>query len=476
MPDWLALYHRMPYPLRSAAASWRGRYLSRWRYGPNAEELVEAALQRDEWSEAQWAAWQAEQLGFVLHRAATQVPYYRDQWAARRRAGDMSAWDELSNWPILSKEALRRTPRAFVADDCNTEAMFYEHTSGTTGTPLHIWLARETVQQWFAIYEARARRWYGVSRHDRWAILGGQLVAPIATDRPPFWVWNRALNQLYLSAYHLSAANIPAYLAAMEVHAVTFLLGYPSAMYRLAQAALDQGLAAPPLRVAIGNAEPLLVHQREAIGAAFGCPVRDTYGMAEIAAAASECEQGQIHVWPEVGMIEVLHDRIDEPVAAEQPGRLVATGLLNADMPLIRYDTGDRCIQASPDAPPCGCGRRLPRLRSLEGRMDDVIVTPDGRHVGRLDPVFKADLPIQEAQIIQETRQQLRVLYVPTERYTAADGHALIRRIHDRVGQMDVTLERVDEVPRTANGKFRAVVSRLADETPVQLGPSGERK
>ncbi len=113
MPDWLSLYHRLPYPLKSAAASARGRYLGRWRYGPDAEALVEACLARDAWTAQQWADWQEERLAFLLHRAATQVPYYRDQWQRRRREGDDAAWDVLSNWPVLPKEALRQTPQAF---------------------------------------------------------------------------------------------------------------------------------------------------------------------------------------------------------------------------------------------------------------------------------------------------------------------------------------------------------------------------
>lgn len=470
MPDWLSLYHRLPYPLKSMAAGARGRTLSKWRYGPNAEELVEATLARDAWSQEQWDAWQAERLALVLHRAATQVPYYREQWAGRRRNGDRAAWDLLENWPVLAKDELRQAPHAFVADDCNRDEMFYEHTSGTTGKPLHIWLARETVQAWFAIYEARARRWYGVSRHDRWAILGGQLVAPVTQKRPPFWVWNATMHQLYLSAYHLAPENIAAYLQAMAEHEVTFLLGYPSGLYRLAQAAHELGLKAPQLRVAVGNAEPLLDHQRATIGEVFGCPVRDTYGMAEIAAAASECDHGHLHIWPEVGIIEILADTAGAPETARQAGRLVATGILNADMPLIRYDTGDRAALAGPDTL-CACGRSLPLLQSLEGRKDDVVITPDGRHIGRLDPIFKADLPIREAQIIQETPDRLRVLYVPTADYSAQDGEALVRRIHDRVGDMDVVLEPVAEVPRTANGKFRAVISLLGSPTADVTSP-----
>lgn len=466
MPDWLRIYHKLPYPAKMLAAGARGRYLNRWRYSAETEPMTVEFLARERWSAEAWQMWREERLAFVLRRAAADVPYYREQWAGRRAAGDRASVEYLENWPVLSKEALRTTPRAFLADDCDPKSMFYEHTSGTTGKPLHIWLSRETVQVWFALFEARARRWYGVDRHDRWAILGGQLIAPVERERPPFWVWNMGLNQLYLSAYHLAPENIAAYVEAMKKYEVRYLLGYPSGLYRLAREILDQKLAAPRLLVAIGNAEPLLDHQREVIAAAFDCPARETYGMAEIAAAASDCELGRLHIWPEAGHIEIFDDAADETVAAGQPGRLIATGLMNVDMPLIRYETGDRATMA---VEACACSRSLPVLRAIEGRVDDVVVTRDGRHIGRLDPVFKADLPITEAQIIQEDRGTLRVLYVPTATYTEADGASLVRRIHDRTGDdMQVILEAVDAVPRTANGKFRAVISRVGREA----GPS----
>lgn len=459
MIDMLRIYHQLPYPLRVLAASVRGRYLSRWRYGPQHEALVEEILARDGWSAAQWQAWQEERLAFVLHRAATRVPYYRQQWDERRRRGDKAAWDMLANWPVLTKEHLRQEPRAFVADDCDPRQMYYEHTSGTTGKPLHIWISKETLQTWFAMFEARSRRWYGVSRHDRWAILGGQLVTPVERQRPPFWVWNAALRQLYLSAYHLSAEHIPAYLEAMRRHGVTYLLGYPSGLYRLAQVAMELELDAPRLTVAIGNAEPLFDHQRRVISHVFQCPVRETYGMAEIATAAGECEAGRLHNWPDVGVMEVLADEEDRPVAAGQPGRFVATGLLNADMPLIRYEIGDRGVIAPQSG--CACGRQMPVWQQVEGRIDDVVVTADGRHIGRLDPVFKADLPVREAQIIQEDLGRIRVKFIPTAAYTDRDGEMLAQRIRDRVGPMEVLLEPVSDIPRTANGKFRAVISKV---------------
>ena len=122
----------------------------------------------------------------------------------------------LENWPILEKTTLRQHASEFVADDCDPRKMFLDNTSGTTGTPLQIYLRRATVRAWYALHEARVRCWHGISRHDRWAILGGQMVTPASQQKPPFWVWNRGMNQLYLSTFHLTAANAAAYVEALR--------------------------------------------------------------------------------------------------------------------------------------------------------------------------------------------------------------------------------------------------------------------
>jgi phenylacetate-CoA ligase len=130
-------------------------------------------------------------------------------------------------------------------------------------------------------------------------------------------------------------------------------------------------------------------------------------------------------------------------------------------MPLIRYEVGDRGALSS-DAVPCGCGRALPKLERIEGRLDDVVITPDGRRIGRLDPVFKADLLIREAQIIQESTARIRVLLVTAPGYRPEDSNLIARRLKDRVGDMDILFECVDSIPRSSNGKFRGVVSKIS--------------
>jgi phenylacetate-CoA ligase len=460
-PLLLQVYHRLPAPARSVVAGVRGRYLSWWRYGPDTERLVEEAREREHWPQARWQHFQEERLAEVLWRAAREVPYYEEQWAARRRRGDASSVEHLANWPILEKEPLRADSRRFLAKNCNPSTMFHEHTSGTSGTSLDLWWSRDTVRQWYALFEARTRQWYGVSRQHRWAILGGQLVAAVSTRRPPFWVWNSALNQLYMSSYHLAPDLVPSYLDALRRYEIEYLFGYTSSLYALAQEALRLGRRDPSVKVAITNAEPVFEHQREAIAAAFQCPVRETYGMAEIVAAASECEHGRLHLWPEVGIVEIAGAG-DAPAPVGEDGDLVCTGLLNREMPLIRYRVGDRGAQLPYSR--CACARTLPALCSVDGRRDDVLYTTDGRPIGRLDPVFKGYLPIREAQIIQETLERVRVRFVPASDFVPGALDSMTARLRARLGPVQVVTEQVDDIPRTSRGKFRSVVCEVPPE------------
>lgn len=454
----LPFYHQLPYPLKVLIASLRGYHLRWRRYGAETEPLVEEALARQRWTAQHWQAWQGERLAMVLSRAATQVPYYREQWAQRRRQGDRASWEYLENWPILEKEPLRVNPRAFVAENCDTKRMIPYHTSGTSGKPLTLWRSPATERAYYALFEARNRRWHGVSYHDRWAMLGGQLVTPAWRRQPPFWVWNFGLHQLYMSSYHLAPDLIPYYLDAMVRYRIKYLWGYTSALYALALEIVRLKRQDLQMTVAITNAEPLFDYQRRAIAEAFRCPVRENYGITELVVAAMECPHGTLHLWPEVGCAEVIEGQ--HPVPPGVTGDLVCTSLINSDMPLIRYRVGDRGALPEQDNP-CACGRTLPALARVEGGVDDVLFTADGRPIGRLDPVFKGDLPIREAQIIQESLTEIRVRYVPAPGFDSAAERSLIEELRARLGMVEVVLEPVQDVPRGPNGKFKAVINNI---------------
>jgi phenylacetate-CoA ligase len=76
----------------------------------------------------------------------------------------------------------------------------------------------------------------------------------------------------------------------------------------------------------------------------------------------------------------------------------------------------------------CACGRTFPALQHIIGRLDDVLVTPDPRRVGRLDPVFKGCRTIREAQLVQETESEVTVRLVPGPDYTDDEELAVVRR------------------------------------------------
>jgi phenylacetate-CoA ligase len=450
----LQIYHKMPAWTRTLAASARGYYLNSWRYDKHTEKLVEEALERDFWSAQQWREWRENRLSFTLRRAATLVPFYREQWAERRRRGDNASCEYLENWMILEKQILRARAAEFVADDLMRRKMFHDHTSGTTGTSLDLWFSAQTVKHWYALFEARCRRWYGGSRRDRWAILGGQLVVPIRHRKSPFWVWNAGMKQLYMSSFHLAPDLIKYYADALVRYRVSYILGYPSALFTLAQEILRQKRKDVQMIVAISNAEPLLEYQRETISQAFNCPVRETYGMAEIVAAASDCERGKLHLWQDVGLIEDHKDSSLE----NRPQDFICTGLINADMPLIRYRVGD-CGSFSDEM--CDCGRTLPLIEKIEGRSDDVLFTADGRRVGRLDPIFKSNLHVKEAQIIQKSLNKIIVKLVPDSAFNQQSAKNLSAAIRERLGDVEVIIEKVAAIPRTERGKFRAVICEL---------------
>ena len=453
------IYLQFPYFLKVIAASVKGHNLQNFRYGKEIERLVEEAINRESWSAEQWDNWRLNRLEYILTRAATRVPYYRDYWQQQRRSGNQADWSTLSNWPILMKEQVREKPLAFVADDCNPRRMYIDHTSGTTGTPLKIYQSKKSVRYWYALFEARWRRWYGVTNHDNWAIFGGRLVADFQQIHPPYWVWNVGMHQLYCSSYHINENSVADYIDAIEKHDVQYILGYPSTMYSIAAIALRLGLKPPRVRFLLSNAEPLYLHQKEKMQVFFQAPIYDTYGMAETLCAASECEHGYMHMWPETGVFEVLDDTGSQ-VHTGQVGRLISTGLINADMPLIRYDVGDN-VAIGNEPWLCKCGRSMPRLLEILGRHDDMIQTKDGRMVGRLDPIFKQGFHISEAQIIQESLEFFRIRYVPSEEFSYGDLEGIRSSLFQRVGPVGIEFEKVNAIPRTTAGKFQAVISKV---------------
>lgn len=460
MTDKLSIYHKLPHPLKDLAASAWGVYLRSWRYGAETERLVAETLERESWNEEKWKNWQQERLAFILHRAATQVPYYRTFWEERRKNGDRSSWEILANWPVLDKGTLRQQASAFVAEDCQLRKMYADHTSGTTGTPLTVWLKRTTARQWYAIFEARTRRWFDVTYKLPWGIFGGQVVVPFSQKKPPYWVRNISQNQTYFSVLHIAPWTFQAFIDEIKKRQLTHMIAYTNSLYSLAcEVPLEMQPVKSKVRAIFTNAEPLFDFQRKKLKDVFDCPVIETYGLVEMACAASECENGKMHWWPEVGVPEIIDDE-GEQVKPGETGRLIATGLLNSDMPLIRYDTKDLSTRPLPEYH-CECKRSLPLAGKFVGRYDDVILTQDGRRLTQLDTIFDPHLPLKEAQIVQNTLDDFEIRVIVDKGWTKKDADYIRTEFQKRVGNVIVRIKEEEKIERTWAGKFRIIVSKI---------------
>jgi phenylacetate-CoA ligase len=293
--------------------------------------------------------------------------------------------------------------------------------------------------------------------------LFGRIIVLPEIDRPPFWRYDAAQKNLLFSSYHLSEKNLPFYVKKLKDYHPEEIVGYPSSLYHLSLYIVEKGLEGKiKPQVVFTTAENLLSYQRKIIRQAFKCPVINQYGCTEMAMFASECEHGKLHLHPEHGFVEVVPRDPNQLIGNEPDlvGEMVCTGFVNKAMPLIRYRLGDE-VALSKSAR-CGCGRRFPVLEKVQGRIDDIIITPDGRPVGRLDPVFKGFSGIKECQIVQESLDKVSVNIVCDAMFDASIEAELMTEFRKRLGnEMEIELVKMTEIPKSANGKFRPVVSMI---------------
>jgi len=297
-------------------------------------------------------------------------------------------------------------------------------------------------------------------------MFGARKVCRFDQDRPPFWRFSPAENLAYASVYHLTPKFLPAYIEFLRSFRPTVVMGYPSALHVIAQYALDHGDPLPSAQGVFTSAERLDDHVRDAIERAWRTRVFDRYGAVEGCVSASQCEFGRYHVNSEVGIIEIL-DADGRPVGPGVDGEVVCTGLQNLLHPLIRYRIGDTARWAVVQS--CPCGRQLPVLDGINGRVEDMCYTVDGRQIIRFDTVFKGVDNIREAQVIQEAIEAFTVVVVPTNQFNGDDVRLISNNLRLHVGNVGVTVQRVAAIPRTAAGKFRAVICRLTPEEKRRL-------
>lgn len=450
-----SIYYHTPSPLQNIFVSAMGVQLYRQRYGAGWRDQMRVLQQTERASKEALLQYQMQAMNGLLQFASDNVPFYR-------RSGRLPTIKNYADWvavrndiPIINKTILREEPQSFIASNLVAPGKrFSLSTSGTSGTPLQIVATYDARQRHYAFW-SRLRSWYGLSSKDVRATFFGRIIMRSDQNKPPFWRYDLPQKNMLFSSYHMEDRNLPAYYECLRRLAPAEIVGYPSSLAILASFINRNSL--PPLKpkVVFTTAETLLASQRAEIEAAFLAPTVNQYGCTEMVVFAAECREGAMHVHPEHGLLEVV-DEYGRALGYDEPGEAVCTGFLNYAMPLIRYKLGDRIVLSDR---PCACGSHFPVIASIEGRVDDLLLTPSGRPIPRLDPIFKGLRRIRETQIVQTAADTVVLRLCADPSFTAADEQELIAEAVKRVGpEMTIRVERLEKIPRQANGKFRSVV------------------
>ena len=428
-------------------ASTKGAYLKNIRYDSTTPQRIEKYIERESWNKKQWHEWVDSKLNETLYNARKYVPFYQKYWSECEKS-----YEELKNWPIITKQKINEFPDLFIDARFKKSQLYHDHTSGTTGTPLDIYLDYDSVKEQYALFEARVKQKYNIELDEPWAIIGAQRVTDVNRKTPPFWVYNYASCQLYFSSLHIAKWSVPDYVNALVEYQPKCMIGYTNSIFELARAMLDENLKFP-LKAIITNGEPVNSIQKNIIESVFHCPVIETYGQAELVSFANTFPNGKMYLSPEMGNIEFgQKQKIDGINFA----KLISTGFLNKAMPLIRYDTNDLVQDTKKHI-----NGYLPEIGKVLGRHDDVLTLSDGRKIVQIDGIFTSDLKIRYGQIIQEDFDSFTINIVLENNWNDYYKSKLIYVLKERLGEVKININIMSSFEKTWAGKFRVITSRI---------------
>lgn len=456
------IYYLSPQPLKNLTGYFYGLQQRYMRYGHYYKEHFKL-LKKTEFLPTD----ELEKLQFIYLKNflcfANQHSYYYNNLFEKLNfiPEDFESFEQLKAIPILTKEQVRKQASKISCSQVFGKTHTVK-TSGTSGKPLTLSISHECFQKDYAEQELLLSR-YSLNHNNRNAKCAGQPVTHIEQTKPPFWVYDRANNGLYMSSYHLSEQNLPSYIKELQLFKPDILEGYASSLYLLALANKKYNGNVRPKLVRTGS-ETLLDYQRAEIEDSFKCKAHSFYGSAENCIYAIECEKGKIHMQMLFGFSEFMNKN-GQPASPNEEAIVVATGFSNYAFPLIRYNMEDRVVLSENQT--CQCGRGGKLFNRIDGRIGDFIITPDDRLIGSalLSLPFKSALGIINAQLIQSHKNELIVNIAIDESYNKKTEVMVLKELRKRLGSIvDIKLNYSKCIPKDVNGKYRFIISRIPKE------------
>lgn len=385
-----------------------------------------------------------------LEFAYEQVPYYRELLDRHDLApARVASLEDFARIPCLTKDIIRARA-AHLTPRSPLRGVQELSTGGSTGTPVTVLVDRERA----AVTDAtrlRAHRWFDADMGAPEVVVWGSPIEVGRQDRVR-QLRDWLLNSTLVSAFDLGPAGLRHCANIVRAVRPVKLFGYASALALLAEHLERSGWTAPPdwPRVVFTTAEPLYPFQRQVIERVFGCPAAVEYGCRDGGLIANECPRGGLHIAAEGILVEIV-----------EGNEIVVTNLHSYAMPIIRYRTGD---VGTLDPAPCSCGRGLPLLGSVEGRRTDFLITPDGRVMHALAPIYvlREVASVREFEIVQDRIDRLAVTLVPGSDFSPADRERIAEGLRRLFGpEMTIEIAISDAIVRPS-GKHRYVRSTVA--------------
>lgn len=402
-------------------------------------------------------------------RAARFAPYYRSQFERLGLDADALASREgLRRLPVLTKDDIRRDPEAFISSRAS-RTPHTTRTAGSTGQPLRAY-TDPAADSWTTAIMAYCRSWWGIEAGARALNLWGHSKYLGGTLRNRVRLLGRrladaAMNRRVFPAYDLSDRQLEDFVRLVQRDRPVYVLGYASALYAAAEAALRFGASMPSVKAVVSTAEVLFDWQKETVESAFGAPVVDAYGLCEAGVVAHSCPEGSMHVADWCTCVEIL-DPEGRPVRPGETGRVVVTLLRCPTVPLLRYDTGDLAQELEG---PCSCGRPHRLIGRVQGRAYDLIRASDGSVAPGVAFThgMKYLSSVRRYQVIQRQMDRVDILYEACGTVAPEELSAARSRVESAIGaKFRIRFQRVDRLESEASGKFRWIRSEVSDGEP----------
>jgi len=407
---------------------------------------------------------QARRVRSMVSYAYRYVPYYRE---TMDRLGlipaDIQSADDLAKLPLLRREQLQRDPEYFVSTAVSLERHFRFRNSGTMGLPCKVYRDARSMYK-DAAYAGRARAVYaplvgqsqGYRKSAIFTLVGTYAVTQaFYRDRtiiPP----GVRLRRQQLSLLDPPETNI----CLINEFKPDVIHSYGSYLAMLFAYVHATGKTIHRPRVLLYTADGLPESARALIEEEFGIPVFSLYEAAEAFNIGFECGQHLgFHLNIDLHAVHIV-DADGQAVPDGESGEVVISNLVNRATVLLNYCPGDLAAIVPSR---CLCGRSLPLLTQLQGRSDDWIEVASGRliHPQVMPGLFKYEELIWQWQVVQEKRTRFRVALIVAEACNRQETQERVAAGFARTfgEEVEVDIQFVESIERTATGKVRPVVS-----------------